>query len=494
MGNRARRRKQISGFVGLEQLEPRAVLSGDGLLATLPLPTDGPLVVTPPTAAAATGFRLMLPPAAPNGMPVAAMIGAIDAAGLPVFSFKGSVTLTSSDSAATFPASVTLVNGRAFVPVTFRTAGTQTLTATDAADAARTATASTTVSAPAVVTKLLVFLPPQAKAGVATAVTVLAVDAAGRPVSSFNGSATVASSDSAASLPLVEVLFKSGRATFEATFATAGRQTLTVTSLGDSKVTGTAATTVAAPQTLASFLVMVPPRVLAGTAVNIAIIAMDANKRPIPSYAGSATLVSSDTAAIASNNCPFAKLGSQFKGKNNLTITQAKGTRGFREINYFTPYFLPGTSLSLPVSVTFKAGRAVARVTFATTGSQSLTVRGGVAGDVAGTATTAVAPAPVAAKLAVMLPRAVPAGTPILAMLVALDAQGKPVPNFTGTASLASSDAAARLPTSVTFVNGRAVARVVFSTLGEQTLTATSGVLIGSGATQVGQVTIQPVT
>lgn len=446
MGNRARRRKQISGFVGLEQLEPRAVLSGDGLLATLPLPTDGPIVVTPPTAAAATGFRLMLPPAAPNGMPVAAMIGAIDAAGLPVFSFKGSVTLTSSDSAATFPASVTLVNGRAFVPVTFRTAGTQTLTATDAADAARTTTASTTVSAPAVATKLLVFLPPQAKAGVATAVTVLAVDAAGRPVSSFNGSATVASSDSAASLPLVEVLFKSGRATFEATFATAGRQTLTVTSLGDSKVTGTAATTVAAPQTLASFLVMVPPRVLAGTAVNIAIIAMDANKRPIPSYAGSATLVSSDTAA------------------------------------------------TLPVSVTFKAGRAVARVTFATTGSQSLTVRGGVAGDVAGTATTAVAPAPVAAKLAVMLPRAVPAGTPILAMLVALDAQGKPVPNFTGTASLASSDAAARLPTSVTFVNGRAVARVVFSTLGEQTLTATSGVLIGSGATQVGQVTIQPVT
>ena len=446
MGNRARRRKQISGFVGLEQLEPRAVLSGDGLLATLPLPTDGPLVVTPPTAAAATGFRLMLPPAAPNGMPVAAMIGAMDAAGLPVFSFNGSVTLTSSDSAATFPASVTLVNGRAFVPVTFRTAGTQTLTATDAADAARTTTASTTVSAPAVATKLLVFLPPQAKAGVATAVTVLAVDAAGRPVSSFNGSATVASSDSAASLPLVEVLFKSGRATFEATFATAGRQTLTVTSLGDSKVTGTAATTVAAPQTLASFLVMVPPRVLAGTAVNIAVIAMDANKRPIPSYAGSATLVSSDTAA------------------------------------------------TLPVSVTFKAGRAVARVTFATTGSQSLTVRGGVAGDVAGTATTAVAPAPVAAKLAVMLPRAVPAGTPILAMLVALDAQGKPVPNFTGTASLASSDAAARLPTSVTFVNGRAVARVVFSTLGEQTLTATSGVLIGSGATQVGQVTIQPVT
>jgi surface protein len=45
----------------------------------------------------------------------------------------------------------------------------------------------------------------------------------------------------------------------------------------------------------------------------------------------------------ASSNCPFAKNGSQFKGVNNLTIAQAKG---FREITFFTPYFLPGTSLS----------------------------------------------------------------------------------------------------------------------------------------------------
>ena len=50
----------------------------------------------------------------------------------------------------------------------------------------------------------------------------------------------------------------------------------------------------------------------------------------------------------ASSNCPFAKNGFQFKGVSNLTITQAKGikgTKGFREITYFTPYFLPGTSL-----------------------------------------------------------------------------------------------------------------------------------------------------
>ena len=46
---------------------------------------------------------------------------------------------------------------------------------------------------------------------------------------------------------------------------------------------------------------------------------------------------------IASSNCPFAKNGSQFKGVNNLTIAQAKGVR---EVTFFKPYFLPGTSLS----------------------------------------------------------------------------------------------------------------------------------------------------
>jgi surface protein len=67
------------------------------------------------------------------------------------------------------------------------------------------------------------------------------------------------------------------------------------------------------------------------------------------------TFINGNTTGItftASSNCPFAKNGSQFKGVNNLTITQAKGikimkgTKRFREITYFTPYFLPGTSLS----------------------------------------------------------------------------------------------------------------------------------------------------
>jgi hypothetical protein len=45
----------------------------------------------------------------------------------------------------------------------------------------------------------------------------------------------------------------------------------------------------------------------------------------------------------------------------------------------------------------------------------------------------------------------------------------------------------------VKFVNGRALARVTFATLGEQTITASSGTLTGSGTTLVGEVAVTPV-
>lgn len=442
---RARLPSETPAFGVVEQLEPRGMLSGIGVAVMPPDVADSPVVVAPPAAITATGLRVMLPPSVRSGIPVTAVIAAVDATGRPVFTANGQVALSSSDANASLPATVTLANGRAIVPVTFNTAGPQTLTATDVLDAMRAVTASTRVSTPPVAEALRIIMPPLVQAGVPTTVTALAVDAAGRPAVSFNGSATVASSDPAASLPLIEVVFRNGRATFRVSMSTAGRQSVTVTSLGDARVSGTARTMVAAQQTVASFLVALPPRVVAGTPVTIAIVALDAARRPVTGYSGNATLASSDPAA------------------------------------------------TLPSSVTFRDGRASARITLTTAGSQSLSVRGGAAGDVVSTVTTTVIAAPVVVRFAVALPKAVPAAVPVTAMLVPLDAQGRPVPTYSGTASLSSTDSAARLPATVTFVNGRAMVRVVFSTIGEQTLSATSGDIVGSGTTQVGQVTILPV-
>jgi len=430
-----------AGF--LERLERRAVLDGGSVFPPFLPPLLDNVVVAPPPAAV-VGLKVTLPANVPNGLPVMARISAVDAAGMPVFGFSGSATISSSDTAATVPATVKLVGGSAFVPVTFRTAGSQTLTATDAVDATRSATATTTVAAPLVATKLTVLVPAQTRAGVPTTVTALAVDASGRPVPTFSGTATVASSDAGAALPLVEVIFKNGRATFQATFATAGAQTLTVSSLSDPKVSGTASTTVSAQPTVASFAVVMPPRVLAGVSVSAAVVAMDASRRPIRGYDGTATVTSSDPAAI------------------------------------------------LPASITFKNGRAVMQVTLATAGNQSVSVRGGAAGDIAGSATVAVVPAPVLSAFTVRLPKAVLTGVPVMVALSAVDADGRPVWGYSGTVSLTSTDAAAVLPATVTFVNGRAYARVTFKTLGEQSITATSGAISGSGKTQVGEVSVTP--
>ena len=315
----------------------------------------------------------------------------------------------------------------------------------DAADVARPVVISPPTISPVAVARLRLTIPPQVRAGTPTLMTAVAVDAAGRPVPTFTGSATVSSSDGAATLPLIEVIFRNGRASFAVTFATAGRQTVTLTSLADPTITATASTSVTASPTLAAFLVAMPRRVDAGKPVSVSIAAVDAANRPIPGFTGTASLASSDSAA------------------------------------------------TLPASVNFVNGRATARVTLATPGSQSVTVRGGLTGDIVATAVTQVVATPVAVAFTVTLPKAAAVGLPVIATIVAVDAQGRPVPTFSGTATLSSSDSAATLPPSVRFLGGRATVRVTFGTLGEQTLAATSGPSVGgsisgTAKTQVAEV------
>ena len=201
------------------------------------------------------------------------------------------------------------------------------------------------ISRPIVAPRLRLAMPAEVRAGVPTLMTATALDAAGRPMTSFNGSATVSSSDGAASLPLIEVSFKNGRASFAVTFATAGRQTVRVTSLADPAITATASTSVTAAPTVKSFLVSMPRRVAVGTQALVMLVAVDARGRPVPTFSGTATLSSSDSAA------------------------------------------------KLPSSVKFASGRAVVRVTFGTLGEQTLTafrVWSGPDGAISGTAKTMV--------------------------------------------------------------------------------------------------------
>ncbi|MCY2987767.1 MAG: dockerin type I domain-containing protein, partial [Planctomycetota bacterium] len=173
----------------------------------------------------------------------------------------------------------------------------------------------------------------------------------------------------------------------------------------------------------AQLKVSLPTTVQSGQPVMVQLVALNAENHLVDSYSGTANLTSSDATA------------------------------------------------TLPASVTFEHGRASIQVTFATEGSQTLTVTDANDATLTGQATTNVLAPAVATQLAVLLPENVPSGVAVTVQLVALDAQRHLVSNYSGAVSVASSDATVTLPASVTFEQGRASFVVTFATAGSQTLT-----------------------
>jgi hypothetical protein len=414
-----------SNDLGVEGLEPRTVLSGMpidlGGLAQLPLTRLS--FGEPPadsggdwaTDVEATGFSVRLPSDVPNGLPVRALIMAVGADNRPA-AFSGEVSLASTDEAARFPETVTLLRGRGYVSVTFGTAGEQTLTVTGDGETPITGSDTTVVAEPIVATELVMRLRESTRLDAPTKVVLMALDANGRSVPSFAGEVSFTSSDEAATLPET-VSFRWGRAVVDVTFGTEGDQTLTATS-GD--LVAEAATTVSPQPEVAAFEIMLREEVVAGQNTRVVAVAVDADGKAIRDFSGSASVSSSDEAA------------------------------------------------TLPEMLRFRGGRAYFQVAFATLGEQQLSV---AAGGIKATASTTVSEAPAVASISLWLPGKVIAGLPMLAQLVARDAEGRPVRSFSGTLDVSSSDADAAIPSTVEFVNGVALLRVAFATVGEQTLT-----------------------
>ena len=438
---RSARRNSPSPRLGIEGLEARAVLSGmpidlvglvnDGLSrltgGRLPAIDAGDWA----TDVEATGFSVVLPSAVPNGLPVRALIMAVGADNRPA-SFTGDVTLSSTDGAAVLPETVSLSRGRAFVSVTFKTAGEQTLSLSSGGETPLTGSDSTLVGEPIVATQLAIRIPESTRVGAPSRVMLMAVDANGRSVPHFSGDVTFTSSDEAASLPET-ITFVRGRAVATVTFGTPGEQTLTAKA-GD--LTAEAVTTVVAQPVVADFRIELRSEVVAGETTRVRVVAIDADGTAIRDFSGSATIASSDAEA------------------------------------------------TLPETVQFRRGRGYFAAAFATLGDQQLTL---TAGEVKATATTAVKEAPAVAGINVWMPRQVIAGLPMLAQLVAVDADGRMVRGFSGSLAVSSSDAEATLPSTVDFVNGIALLRVTFDTAGEQTLSVGGGesAVGGSGTTAV---------
>src|SRR5208282_2800390 len=190
---------------------------------------------TPPPPA--THFSLTVPGTATAGTGFNFMITALDASGNTVTTYSGTLHFTSTDGQAVLPMNSILTNGVGNFSATLKTAGGQTITATDTITASITGT-SNPISVTAPVTHFSVTAPATATAGTAFNFMVTALDASNNVVASYSGTAHFTSTDPGAALPANSIL-TNGTANFPAALKAVGTQMITATDTVTASITGT---------------------------------------------------------------------------------------------------------------------------------------------------------------------------------------------------------------------------------------------------------------
>ena len=188
---------------------------------------------------AATHFSIVPATFAPTaGAAFKFTVSALDASNAVVSSYAGMVHFTSTDSQAVFSVNPTsLTNGMGTFSVTMKTAGSQTITATDTATASIVGISSSiTVTGPA--THFSIKAPTAATVGAAFNFMVTAQDASNNTATSYSGTVHFMSTDPQGVLPANSTLTR-GMGTFSATLNTLGGQTITATDTVTALITGT---------------------------------------------------------------------------------------------------------------------------------------------------------------------------------------------------------------------------------------------------------------
>jgi len=307
----------------------------------------------------ATHLEVIVPESVQAGQTFNVVVEAVDASNNLATGFTDAVSLASSDTTATgLPLTYTFLasdHGIHVFQVSLTKLGSDSITASDAATGSTVTVgmASTTVNPAPTLAQLIVVTPETAAVGVATRVTVVAVDGSGHLLRNYTGTVTLGTSDLLATgLPLTYTFLASdhGIHTFQVTFETADPTTVTAM---DGTVSGKASLTVDPATQVTHFEIRAQGPAVSGSATPVVIKALNASNQVVTGYTGTITLSSSDTTATAA------------------TTSGGTGT------------LLSASPPSPPFSFPFTAadaGVATLYVTFDMTGKQSLTVTDSTAG------------------------------------------------------------------------------------------------------------------
>ena len=372
-----------------------------------------------------TWFAVTVPGNVQPGVAFNITVTALNANGNVVPGYTGTVQFTTSDPAGNvvLPANYRFLpadGGTKTFPVTLRTAGLQTVRATDVANAGITGSGSTQVGALDGVVIGLSFTSQVvwAVAGTAFQVVVVAHDSTGAAVPGYRGTVRFASTDPNATLPAnyTFVAADNGVHTFTITLRTVSRppsrgQVVLVQDTANANLWAGDSIAVDATATSRLAVVTEAATVRAGSAFNVVVAALDAHGNITPDYRGTVNFTSNDPA-------PNVVL------PGNHQFTAADG--GIRE---FPNQVTLRTAGARRVTATDTAVAAI-------TGFVNLTV--GVPG--------------VSRFLVEALTNPVTAGANFNVRVTALDVHGATVTGYRGTVTFLSLDFRATLPPDYTFV------------------------------------------
>jgi hypothetical protein len=378
------------------------------------------------TAGGATHFSVTGPGSATAGASFNVTVTALDASNNTAAGYAGTVRFASSDGSAVLPANGTLINGVGIFTATLKTAGAQSVTATDTVTASITGSANINVNA-AAATHFAVSAPATVTATTPFQVTVTALDQFNNTATGYAGTVHFTTSDTGSGVVLPgNISLTAGTRTFSVTLVTAGSRSVTATDTQTSSITGSASVMVNAAGAT-HFAVSAPSSATAGVSFSITVTALDQFNNAATGYAGTVHFTSSDGIAVLPANATLTS------GTGNFTVTLK--------------------TAAAPESIT-----ATDTVTTTITGSANVNVS-----------------AAAASHLVVSAPGTATSGGSFSVTVTALDQFNNTASGYAGTIHFTSSDTGSgvALPADSTLTLGAGVFQATLVTPGSQTITAT---------------------
>jgi hypothetical protein len=478
------------------------------------------------TATGATHFLIAAPPNATAGTGVNFTVTALDNSNNTLTNYSGTVHFTSGDGQAMLPANLTLTGGTGTFSATLKTAGAQTITATDTGNASLTGKSGIINVNAAGASHFSVNAPASATAGTAFTVTVTAQDPFNNLVTGYSGTINFSSSGGSPVLPASTTLAK-GSVSFSATLKTAALQTITATDSANANLTGNSSGISVSAATANHYVVTAPGGTTAGSPFAFTVTAQDPFNNTAIAYSGTVHLTSGDGQAVLPGNATLASGTGSFSATlktaalqtitatdaGNLSITGMSGAisvsaatasklvvsaptgatagTGFNFTvsaqdfynNLATSYsgtvqFTSSNGMAnLPASSTLTGGTGTFTTTLKTAGSQAITATDAGNASLTGTSTAISVSAAAASRLVVTAPSIATAEIAFTFTITAQDPFNNTATGYTGTLAFTSSDASVTagngLPLSSTLTNGTGAFSATLKTFGTQTLTAT---------------------